>query len=187
MQKDEEEKLGILQYYLNTEREGSTGTLYGISATIGNGTENNPYIITNADQLLALSNLVNGGRNFQGVWFALGDDIQLDQTKNWLPIGTEKNKFKGNFNGNNHYIKGLYFNDTSAMYVGLFGYTEQSIIRNIKISSENSILMGYGCVGSIVGRMNNGIIENCINETSIQGVTDSIRRNCWIYTRRLYN
>lgn len=167
---DEEKELQKLENYLSIGRQENVGTLYGIEATQGNGTEEKPYNITNADQLLALSNLVNGGRNFEGIWFALVNDIELDSTKNWLPIGTENNKFKGNFNGNNHLIRGLFFKDETANNVGLFGYAEQSIIKNIRISSEKSSILANQRVGAIAGEINNSTIENCINEANIYSI-----------------
>ncbi len=144
------------------------GTLFGIQATKGQGTQQNPYIIETEDQLLALSDLVNEGRSFEEKWFALGNDIILDNSKNWKPIGnSQTNCFKGNFDGRNHVIKGLYYNDTTTQYVGLFGFAIGSNIKNLTISSENSSINAGGVTGAVVGRIDNGTIENCTNETSV--------------------
>ncbi len=151
-------------------------TLFGIQATEGKGTNEAPYIIKTADQLLALSNLVNAGRSFEKVWFALDNDITLDYNKNWEPIGnSETTCFKGNFDGRNHQIKGLYFNDTTRQYIGLFGHAQGSTIKNLRISSENSSINANAIAGGVIGEIRNGIIENCVNETNITiNGTDSV-------------
>lgn len=176
IQNEEKEKLNNIETEIDqwttdySHRGEIESALFGIPSTSGNGIETDPYIITNVDQLLALANLVNGGRNFEGKWFALGNDIILDYNKNWTPIGkTKEYCFKGNFNGNNHTIKGLHFDDTSADYVGLFGYADGSILKNINISSENSSINAKNYVGSIAGYLNNGILENCHNSTNVYG------------------
>ena len=41
--------------------------------------------------------------------------------KDWTPIGNYDNQYTGTFDGQNHTISGLYFNDASTDFVGLFG------------------------------------------------------------------
>ena len=44
----------------------------------GLGTEDAPYVITNAQQLADLSWYVNNGTTYKGVYFKLGNDIDLN-------------------------------------------------------------------------------------------------------------
>ncbi len=71
-------------------------------------------------------NLLDENGNVQGddliVWTPIGD----------TPIGTEKNYFNGNFNGNGHTISGLYVN--GGDYAGLFGKAQGApVIKGVGI------------------------------------------------------
>ena len=90
-------------------------------------------------------------------------------TLGWLPIGSTgtTSRFTGSFDGNGHVIKGLWANRTT-LYVGLFGYTENAMIRNLGVEIDNGKggVVGYQSVGGLVGcQTSNGggssIIENC--------------------------
>ena len=73
----------------------------------GFGTQESPYIISTAEQLILLSTLVNTGNNYSlNKYFVLENDIDLSEME-WTPIGylysTSSNytrAFQGNFNGN---------------------------------------------------------------------------------------
>ena len=58
------------------------------SAESGTGEEGNPYIIASADQLAALSEYVNSGKNCSGLHFRLKGDIELGGSAdhNGLPL-----------------------------------------------------------------------------------------------------
>ena len=73
----------------------------------GNGTKEDPYILTNAEQLLAFAQTVKEGESYQGKYIALESDIKLYGTQ-WEPIGTGNDAgFCGYFDGRNHEIKGM--------------------------------------------------------------------------------
>lgn len=138
----------------------------------GKGTENDPYIITNAQQLANLSYSVNHyGNDFEGEYFVLGADIDLNpgftfdkdgnitgdgEPQQWMSIGIgEPNNiyFRGNFNGNGYAIKGLYQNESSSSsYWGLFGKVDRGVLKNItidnsmiSIENENGATIGSVC------------------------------------------
>ena len=64
----------------------------------GDGTEKDPFVIEKASQLAFLAQEVNAGTAYEGQYFVLEKDIDLNGIE-WTPIGTEKSPFKGNFNG----------------------------------------------------------------------------------------
>lgn len=178
-QNKEMEELANLENYV-TDRNAQGGTLFGIEGTSGEGTENSPWIITNASQMEALSALVNAGNTFEGKYFELANSITLNYNENWIPIGKMdgydyNNKeevgklhcFMGNFDGKNNEIKGLHIEDTSMINAGLFGVVYKGTIKNIKLSSENSIIKGNKSVGGIIGILLEGKIENCENNIEI--------------------
>lgn len=156
----------------------------------GSGTENNPYVITTAEQLADLAYLVNNGNSYATKWFSLGTDIELNEgytvtasnyaCKQWTPIGDSENKFSGTFDGCGHSINGLYIDASLFFYTGLFGQTDSACIRNLTISSgyicskcrysDNST---YGYSGGIVGFAKNTTIYNCGNNVNISAQQSS--------------
>lgn len=166
----------------------------------GEGTEDNPYLIENADDLVALAERVNAGKSSFGMTFVLTSHIDLSGIDNWTPIGKSRNNaFDGTFDGQGYAIDNLYF--TSG---GLFGYVgANAVIRNVgvasgEIGSKNnnvSFLGGIagwsdgadfincwngadiysgGYSGGIVGTVRNGgesLIKGCYNVGSIYGST----------------
>lgn len=86
----------------------------------GDGTPENPYRISNAEQLKAVEDNLSAH-------YILTADINLGGEKNpWTPFGT----FTGTFDGNGHTISGLYMNAQSAgnqtRGLGLFSYLVQT-------------------------------------------------------------
>jgi hypothetical protein len=131
----------------------------------GNGTESNPYQITNFEEL----NLV---RNYLGTastryYFKLMNDIDATPTltTSWVPIGNNSAYFFGGFDGDNHTISNLRCS-TYGIYHGLFGITGAgSTIRNLNLSST-CYFLGDSNTGSIAGH-NKGNILNCTSAASV--------------------
>ena len=128
----------------------------------GSGTESDPYLIFNQDQLAQLSNFLNQ----EEVVFKLMKDLDLkdwisenNAKQGWLPIGVESSPFKGVFRGNNHKITGLMINRSSTSYVGFFGYISGATIDNLTI--EGSTILGNDNVGVFFGYVSGATISNC--------------------------
>ena len=139
----------------------------------GSGTENDPYLIFNENQLAQMSNFLNQ----EGVVFKLMKDLNLtnwiaenNPSQGWLPIGVETSPFKGNFKGNNHKISGLMINRTSTDNVGFFGYVTNATISDLTI--EGTSVSGAENVGAMFGNIRVSSVTNCqINMTGATGVT----------------
>ena len=84
----------------------------------------------------------------------------------WTPIGNKSNQYTGTFDGQNHTISGLYFNDENVDCVGLFGYNSCGTIKNVGVI--DSYFNGKDCVGGICG-FNSVTIENCYSTSTISG------------------
>ncbi len=77
----------------------------------------------------------------------------------WTPVGMKKeNILLGTFEGNNHYIQGVYVN-ADNLFCGIFGNI--NTIKNLTV--KNSYIEGKGCTGGIAGAVRGGTIENCHN------------------------
>ncbi len=81
----------------------------------------------------------------------------------WVPIGLgEATPFKGTFDGNGYAIKGLYFNDTTVDYAGLFdNVASGSIVKNVALK-DAYIYAGAGVAGICVTP--GGEVVNCFTE-----------------------
>ena len=86
----------------------------------------------------------------------------------WTPIGnTYKIEYTGTFDGNGHTVSGLYFNNPSSDYVGLFGYIGvNGTILGVGVldSYFNFSTQGGGVCGS-----NYGKLQNCSNSSTVIG------------------
>ena len=140
----------------------------------GAGTEADPYIITTAEQLEAISlDLFAGNTDYSGKHYKLGNDIDLSAYgkdysnpwgKGWYSIGTEKNPFTGVFDGNNKKITGLYIDLENRGWSsgGLFLCIEGGTVKNLGLVNVNINATSSRPVGGITAFLNKGsTIENC--------------------------
>ncbi len=140
----------------------------------GSGTEESPYHITTADELLYFAAVVNGNVSSiaqnQGAYAVLDDDIDLSGVcgagkGSWTPIGYGKSKFTGVFDGHNHTISNIYISGGNVPGMGLFGKMTNAEIKNVTLGS-GSISSYEECVGGIVG-IGTGKIVNCHNYADV--------------------
>lgn len=76
--------------------------------------------------------------------------------------------FSGVFNGNNHSISGIKFNEKGS-YQGLFRYIcEDAAVSNLKVKGKFTPGGSKSYIGGIVGH-NSGTIENCTFEGTVKG------------------
>ena len=129
---------------------------------------NGSYTVYNADGLLNVAKLVNGGKT--DINITLTADIDLTG-KDWTPIGTDYDKsYKGTFDGGGHTITGLTFT-TNDKYAGLFGWLNKAgtvknvVMEGVQITSNQ--IYG-GSIGGVAG-YSWGTIENCSVSGSVSG------------------
>ncbi len=155
----------------------------------GDGTSGSALQITTAAQLAEIAVLVNAGRlesfllnGIGNVSLKLMNDLDLSAYgqdynggKGWQPIGGYINNrvmpFKGSFDGNGYTISGLYINDSSRDYVGLFGMIESATIQNLNLRAVS--VSAKSNVGSIIGNASgSGEITTCRVSGSVSGVSN---------------
>ena len=126
------------------------------------------YTVYNADGLMNIAELVNGGKTDINITL----DKNIDLTgKAWTPIGTDyDNSYKGTFDGGGHTITGLTFT-TNDEFAGLFGWLNRAgtvknvVMEGVQITSNQ--IYG-GSIGGVVG-YSWGTIENCSVSGSVSG------------------
>ena len=128
----------------------------------------NTYTVYNADGLMNIAELVNGGKTDINITL----DKNIDLTgKGWTPIGTDyDNAYTGTFDGGGHTITGLTVT-TNDEYAGLFGYlnragTVKNVVMEGVLITSNQIY--GGSIGGVVGS-SWGTIENCSVSGSVSG------------------
>ena len=129
---------------------------------------NGSYTVYNADGLMNVAELVNGGKTDINITL----DKNIDLTgKDWTPIGTDyDNSYTGTFDGGGHTITGLTFT-TNDEYAGLFGWLNRAgtvknvVMEGVQITSNQ--IYG-GSIGGVVG-YSWGTIENCSVSGSVSG------------------
>ena len=132
----------------------------------------NTYTVYNADGLMNIAELVNGGKTDINITL----DKNIDLTgKDWTPIGTDyDNAYTGTFDGGGHTITGLTVT-TNDEYAGLFGYLGN--FNNGAATVKNVVMDGIqitcnhrlGSAGGVAGFSRAVTIENCSVSGSVSG------------------
>lgn len=135
----------------------------------GSGAEEDPFIISTPEDLVALSDYTNSGYGTIGKYFLMVNDIDMSSVENFTPIGGMKGQyyhfFEGSFNGNNHTIKHLAIDDVEFKEIGLFGYLNSGSVTGVTLDSAT--IRGLQKVGGIVGVVTgNMAILSCRVENS---------------------
>ena len=136
--------------------------------TEGEGTEQSPYQITNAEELKWFRDTVNSGTT--DIHARLLHDIDLKNVS-WEPIGTQKKPYNGTFDGNAYTIRnfrlGNYSDSDPISEKGLFGWiglggTIQDVVVKVdymgstyKPDNVNVIKCG------LIAAYNAGTIQRC--------------------------
>ena len=183
------------QYYVRAYAIDSTGTYYGqnegfITDITGTGTQDDPYIVSSMNCLYWIS--YNSQAWNSGTYIEQTCDIDAYQASLWLarsgysPIGFSWLMFEGNYDGNGHSISNLVLINENQR-CGVFGETNYAVIKNLILS--NIFIKGGSLSGTLVGKANNSIIENCGSNGYVEGdyyvggligsTQNSQINNCW--------
>ena len=128
----------------------------------GNGTANDPYLVTNVSELQSIN-------DDPAAHYELGNDIEASGTAEWnngsgfAPIGP----FTGTFDGNGHNISQLAVTRPAENQVGLFGEVAGSgTVLNVSLTEVN--VTGDFVVGGLAG-VNAGTIDSASVAGTISG------------------
>lgn len=159
-------KTGVLDVYVICGRLKAklTVTVNEKMPWEGEGSEDSPYLINDAQGLCNLATKVNGGKNFVGEFFVLTDNIDLSDISSWTPVGrTSACQFEGTFDGQGYFIDNLY-----SVSGGLFGYVgNNAVIKNTGVASGEIRVSNSSFVGGIAKWSNGADFINCMNGADI--------------------
>lgn len=129
------------------------GVKKAVTGLSGTGTENDPYLINNLEELKWFRDYVNtfrqdGANQYAGKFIKLTCDIDLDEDgdgvgEEWTPI----KQFNGVFDGQNHIISNLFVNGGTKSDQGFFAQTNNGEIKNVTFNNAN-----------VSGRLNVGVV-----------------------------
>lgn len=150
-----------------TPDDGATVTLYAqwsVTPWTGSGdSEQDPYLILYASQLVKISNDVNGGNQYSGTYFKLGNDIDMDGVAfDGIGNGSGFNQFYGNFNGDNKVISHVTINKPTENYVGFFSQPNYGTIKNLILDWASITGQSYvGVIAVYPASIANNHYRNC--------------------------
>lgn len=112
--------------------------------------QENIHIINSAVEMQEFAKKVNMGEiEYVTANVVLGKNIDLSENLNWVGIGTEKNPFKGSFDGKGCYITGLKISSAS-WYRGLFSRVSGAVIKNVNLELGGNLTVGPSS-GALIG------------------------------------
>ena len=131
---------------------------YADSYEAGDGSKENPYLISNDMQLAKLAHDVNNGKTFSGKYFKLTKDIDLSQAL-WTPIGSwnpkTPNFFAGKFDGDGHKISNMHICWTNAegqeASWGLFSRLAGTAANEAGFACVTNLVVDNACVEKTKG------------------------------------
>ena len=148
-------------------------------ARLVNGTLENVVRDKSANAILTANIIVN-----TGVLDAVNKGkVSESDFIEWEPICKHDSYdavYKGTFDGQGYTISGLYFNDTKASYVGLFGYIgvdsegHRGKISNVGVLDSYFQFDKQG--GGVCGLIDyGGVLQNCSNSSTVIGKNNDSR------------
>ena len=158
------------------------------SVPSGSGTKDDPYRISNLEELKAFRDIVNGDNGMTQNSSACGvleNDIVIndgsfdeqgnftpangtDSVERWKPIGfnEKQNAYSGTFDGAGHTIYGVYIDKDIKVRegVGLFGHANGATIKNLSVTGYISTIWYQG---GIIGCAKNSTVSDCQSSVTI--------------------
>ena len=162
--------------------------------------------ISSVNDLIKLSSSVLLGNTFEGYIIKQTADISFSDydyaympynaTAVFYPIGTKDTPFKGVYDGQNHIISGYLYGFKRGNYrydVGMFGYTDGAIIRNLTIKGVDVIgssggISAIGNAGVFVANAKDTTMYNLNNYyVNIEPILETIASAQTFYTKTSSN
>ena len=163
----------------------------------GTGTQEDPWLITSQEDLIALAEFLNSGNaatfdadgasvgNCHGYYFKQTADIDLTGVT-WEPTGYSGScYFAGNYDGGGHSITNAVstgkVDPDGFATAGIFGWVAFGSVANLHVKNANFVATGqnnYSYVGGIAGVCYGSSIKNCSVENSSLESRRNNNNNC---------
>ncbi len=163
---------GTSQWELRDGLPRPTGVYQPVTAGLlggGDGTKNNPYLISTKEHLENLALLSSMGMTFFNQYIKQTADIALNAPfaeweytapTAWTPIAAKnthpyystaiENWFRGTYDGDFHKVENMYINSLTSGNYGLFSYVgKNAVVRNLKVT--DAYIRADGNIGILTG------------------------------------
>ncbi len=154
----------------------------------GNGTKDDPWLISSAADLQLLANTINDGDaaafdadctdtgdgipgNYHGYYFKQTTDLDLSDIMNWDPIGYSGGQdlyFAGHYDGDGHTISNATCagknDDDGFATAGIFGWVAFGSVKNLTVKNADFFAEGnknMSYAGGVLAVAYNCTVENC--------------------------
>ena len=147
--------------------ESAKGVL-SLSPLAGDGSEGNPFIISNAAEWFTFAyNVSSGTETCNGKFVKLTNDISVTEKCGMVSGSTQQNAFSGTFDGDGHTITAT-ISDNSNQGTALFSYINGATIKNLNMAGTISSNQKHAAalVGFSKGTCS---IENCTVAANVNG------------------
>ncbi len=177
----------IFSYFLMTGRitfgsleDGWDGESIAIEFSGGNGTEENPFLISTPEEFIYFKSLIEGDNytGYQSQYYKLMNDLSFnDHLLSSIGVisGEEERIFTGHFDGNGHTLSDIVIQEGTGkeeeIYYGLFSKTVDADIKNLLVDElkiEPAETDKKIVIGSLVGFSDSSSEENIV--TSFQNI-----------------
>ena len=147
---------------------------------VGQGTAQNPYLITSLSDYKKLESDINTAvvpDGYKGKYFRMAADLDFTRFTEIPPVGgntvlvdeAAMNVFRGNFDGAGHQLIGMKINGGTHSNVGVFGAVDGATIKNLIKTGGYVASLGTN-TGGLVGRASNGSkIYSCYQTAPVSG------------------
>lgn len=173
-----ESTIGSLTNRWDSEKEQSTQIIKVVHEMEGLGTKDEPFLVSTIADLIEISSdtLYCDKHYLQINDIDAITTLNLNEGAGFSPIGYYNDSFyksfTGSYDGQGYIISSLYINMPNDYFIGLFASTHNAEISNIALIDVN--INSGGTAGSLVGRNNYSIINNCYATGVISGANRSI-------------
>ena len=166
---------GSTGYDLNSGAHGdyiymhfTTGTAAVFPSLPGNGSQSDPFVISNAADWSTFAKIINGGRHLDR-YYLISNSFDNSASPVTEAVGTPENPFKGHFNGNN---RTLYVNingdqEGTAPFWNVSGATIENLTIEGNVTSDKHHTAGL--VGKCIGSLT--LIDSCVVNANISSPT----------------
>ena len=171
------------------ETAAETNTLFGepdaiegaflMSELSGEGTEESPYLIGSADDLLLMASNINSGIK-TNAYYKLTRNIDLKGAE-WTPVGyvtgidpyTDYSRaFSGHFDGAGYTISNFAITKDSTAYIGFFGFIYNGSVKNLHLDKVSIAFDSNYAQTIFVGTLAGRVVLNTENSrTNIENCT----------------
>ena len=136
------------------ESAKETNTIFGVpeidegaylfSELLGDGTQENPFLVGTANELFTMAEYINSGL-YANAYYKLTGNIDLGGAE-WAPMGyvsgsgsetDYSHSFGGVLDGDGYTISNFTITKNTTAYIGLFGFIHGGTVKNLNLDSLN--------------------------------------------------